>query len=83
MCHFFLSQAAANINGKGYAGINGPLTLALPVISVSQAEHGNVLLRPHLICRFLQIKASNKMRFYMIVRELETVQGFGTEACKR
>ncbi len=61
---FFLSQTAPNVNGKGYAGINAPLTLALSVISVSQAELEDVLLRSRLICGFLQIIASNKIFLY-------------------
>ena len=61
---FCLSQTAFNINGKGYAGINAPLTLALSVIRGSQAEHKDILLRTYLICEILQITASNKVFLY-------------------
>ena len=63
---FCLSQTASNINGKGCAGINAPLTLALSVIRGSQAEHKYVLLRTYLICGILQITASNKVFLYTV-----------------
>ena len=63
---FCLSQIASNINGKGCAGINAPLTLALSVIRGSQAEHKDILLRTYLFCGILQIMASNKVFLYIL-----------------
>lgn len=39
-----------NVNGKGFAGINAPLTMILSMKQGSQAEHRDALLRPLLIC---------------------------------
>ena len=76
---FCLSQTASNINGKGCAGINAPLTLALSVIRGSQAEHKYVLLRTYLICGILQITASNKVFLYIMRRYDTAINGIVPE----